>query len=422
LLAEKTGYIRYRRKNPLKSYPGPAILWRHLYNLLSYDRLAEPRFSMSQSLQPQPNKYTCTQLKSLNPSRCLTILLTFAATAVPVRAQTRVTVAQLQQFLTSKQAAKQSDADLADRLGSVALSEQLTPATLSRLLARTDIGPKTDEQLQLLAFASIFNPPPRAELPDTSAPDSAARQKMISAAVNYVNTTLKLLPDFLATRTTSSFENTIEQTGLRHTRPKATLHIVRESHREIAYRNGREVADAASTDSGLTTWGEFGPILKTVLGDSFMGNVDWARWQKSESGAPLAVFRFTVPQSTSHYLIDFCCYQKSKDDPVQYPFREKPGYHGELYVDPTTGAIDRITLQADLTDADPVTASGIAVQYGLVDIGGKNYVCPIQGIAVSEVHNLVMESVDGVGLERHINVVHFLNYHKFGSTSRILAK
>jgi hypothetical protein len=61
------------------------------------------------------------------------------------------------------------------------------------------------------------------------------------------------------------------------------------------------------------------------------------------------------------------------------------------------------------------------VQYGYVDIGGKNYVCPIQGIAVSDVHNLVMES-DGVGLEKHINVVQFLNYHKFGSTSRILSK
>jgi hypothetical protein len=246
---------------------------------------------------------------------------------------------------------------------------------------------------------------------------------MISAAVSYVNTTLQLLPDFLATRTTLSFENTlVQQSGPMRAKPKAAMHIARESHREIAYRNGREIADAASTDSGLTTWGEFGPILKTVLGDSFMGNVEWARWQTSETGALLAVFRFTVPQSASHYLIDFCCYQKSKDDPVQYSFREKPGYRGEIYLDPATGVIARITLQAELADADPVTSSGIAVQYGSVDIGGKSYVCPIQGIAVSEVHNLVMESVDGVGLEKHINVVHFLNYHKFGSTSRILPK
>jgi hypothetical protein len=362
-------------------------------------------------------------LKSPIPLRCLTILLTLFGPAVPIPAQTDVTVAQLREFLTSKQAAKESDTDIADRLSSVALSEQLTPATLSRLLAESEGGPKAAEQLRLLAFASIFRAPPRAELPDAPAPDSADRQRMISAAVSYVNTTLQLLPDFLATRTTLSFENTlVQQSGPMRAKPKAAMHIARESHREIAYRNGREIADSASTDSGLTTWGEFGPILKTVLGDSFMGNVEWARWQTSETGALLAVFRFTVPQSASHYLIDFCCYQKSKDDPVQYSFREKPGYRGEIYLDPATGVIARITLQAELADADPVTSSGIAVQYGSVDIGGKSYVGPIQGIAVSEVHNLVMESVDGVGLEKHINVVHFLNYHKFGSTSRILPK
>ena len=366
------------------------------------------------------NKGAFAPLKLHNPLRCFVILLTFVGLAVRIHPQIQVTVAQLRQFLTSKQGAKESDTDLADRLSSVTLSQQLTPDTLSRLISETAIGPKSAEQLQLLAFVSIFNSPPRAELPDIPAPDSAARQKMTSAAVNYVNTSLKLLPDFLATRTTLSFDNTLEPTELKHARPKATMHIVRRSHREIAYRNGREVADAALTDSGLTTWGEFGPILKTVLGDSFIGDVEWARWQTSETGNPLAVFRFAVPKAASHYLVDFCCYQKSKDDPVQYPFREKPGYRGELYLDPATGAIDRITLQADLTDADPVTKSEIAVQYGPVDIGGKNYICPIRGIAVSEVHNLVMESVDQVGLEKHINVVRFLNYHKFGSTTRIV--
>jgi hypothetical protein len=372
--------------------------------------------------QTQIKNQAFTPLKFNNPFRCFVILLIFLFPAAPVHAQTQVTVAQLRQFLTSKQAAKESDSDLADRLSSVAVSEQLTPPTLSRLISGTGFGPKSAEQLQLLAFTSIFNPPPRTELPDIPAPDSAARQKMISAAMAYVNISLKLLPDLLATRTTSSFDNTLGQTEQKHARPKATMHIVRQSHREIAYRNGSEIADAASTDSGLTTWGEFGPILKTVLGDSFMGSVEWTRWQTSETGAPLAVFRFTVPKASSHYLVDFCCYQKSKDDPVQYPFREKPGYRGELYLDPATGVISRITLQADLTDADPVTKSEIAVQYGPVNIGGKNYVCPIQGIAVSEVRNLVMESVDRVGLEKHVNVVRFLNYHKFGSTARILTE
>jgi hypothetical protein len=75
------------------------------------------------------------------------------------------------------------------------------------------------------------------------------------------------------------------------------MQLARESNHEVGYRNGREMKDANSTDSGLTTWGEFGPILKTVFADSFVGNVEWIRWQSSETGALLAVFRFSVPQS-----------------------------------------------------------------------------------------------------------------------------
>ena len=361
-------------------------------------------------------------LRLRNPLRCFAMLLPFTCPVIFLYAQSLVTVTQLQQFLTSKQAANASDADLADRLSSVALSEQLTPATLSRLLAQSEIGSKSAEQLQLLAFASIFCPPPRAELPDIPAPDSAAREKMIAAAVNHVSSSLHQLPDFLATRDTLSFANTSERSNGKHVKPKATMHIVRETRREIAFRNGREIADSNSADSGLATWGEFGPILKTVVSDSFVGRAIWVRWQISESGTLVAVFRFSVPIDASHYLVDFCCYRKAEDDPMKYPFRARPGYHGELSVDPVTGVIDRITLEADLSDDDPVTSSRIAVQYGKIEIGGRNYVCPIRSIAVSEVHNHVMESVDKVGLEKNVNVVRFLNYHKFGSTARILTK
>ena len=64
--------------------------------------------------------------------------------------------------------------------------------------------------------------------------------------------------------------------------------------------------------------------------------------------------------------------------------------------------------------------SGTAVQYGRVNIGGKDYICPVRGVAVLEVHNLVMEVTDKVGPERLVNEVRFNSYHKFASTVRIL--
>ena len=89
------------------------------------------------------------------------------------------------------------------------------------------------------------------------------------------------------------------------------------------------------------------------------------------------------------------------------------------FVDSGDGSIDRITVQADLNEGDPVVTSAMAVQYGRVEIGGKQFVCPIRAVAVTEIHNLLMAQIDGVGLEKHLNLVEFRNYHKFGSTVRI---
>jgi hypothetical protein len=364
--------------------------------------------------------------------RGFSVLLVFSVFVLPVGAATRVSVAQLEQFLISKQAAKESDGEMADRLGSVELTEQLTRQSFARIESQANLGPKTIERLRLIADASIFYAPPAAELPTRASPDQVSQQQMMSSAIEYVGGTLQRLPDFLAIRTTDTFDNTPRQTGSKYGRPKAELRFVREARREIAYRNGQEIADSVSGDSGssaaeassalagFTTKGEFGPVLKTVLDDSFKGSVVWSRWQTSESGALVAVFRYNVPRPDSHYVVDFCCSLKSNDDPQSYPFRYRAGYHGELYLDPESGAVDRITLEAELTDDNPVMISGTAVQYGRISIGGREYICPVRGVAVSEVHNPEMEVAEKVGPERLINEVRFSDYHRFTSTMRIL--
>jgi hypothetical protein len=362
--------------------------------------------------------------------RRFSILLIFLIFVNPISAATRVTVAQLEQFLTSRQAAKQSDREIADRLVSVQLTEQLTAQTLVRIESEANLGANTLEQLRLIANSSIFFAPPSRELPNLAAPDPVSQQRMLNAAIEYVDGALQRLPDFLAIRTTDSFDNTPQPVGSKHAKPVAELHLVRESRREIAYRNGKEILDSDSESgngqpgssalAGFTTKGEFGPVLETILSDSFIGSVLWNRWQIGESGALVAVFRYVVEKPASHYLVDFCCYQNSRDDPQTFRFRYLAGYHGELYLDPSTGAVDRITLEAELTEDDPVMVSSSAVQYGQVNIGGKSYICPVRSVAVSEVRNLNMELVDKVGPERLVNEVRFSNYHKFASTVRIL--
>jgi hypothetical protein len=354
----------------------------------------------------------------------------------PLRAATYVSVSQLEAFLRSRKTSKESDAEISDQLTKAQLSEQLTAQTFTRIEKNARLGPKTIEQLKLMAYESMFRVPPANELPPSAPPSETDQRQMVEEAKQYADTVFQGLPNFLANRITQSFDNVPQQSGSmksgpNHAKPEAKMHFLGEFHREIGFRDSREISESTTGESlnrdsssssqpGLTTWGEFGPILKAILKDSIEGNVTWNRWQLSETGVLVAVFRYKVPRSASNYAIDFCCYRKSQNDPEEGPFRDNPGYHGEFYLNPKTGTVDRITVEAELADSDPVFASSIAVQYGNVDIGGKSYIAPVHAVAVSQVHNPKMEVVDRVGPEVHVNEVFFQNYHKFGSTFRIL--
>ncbi len=120
-----------------------------------------------------------------------------------------MTVAQLDQALTADIAARKPDAEIARQIASWKLSERLTEASLERLNAHFARDAQAAQALALLADQSAFLDPPVSELTDTVAPDSAAQQRMIDAARNYVAQTLPRLPDFLANRTLERYDNSL---------------------------------------------------------------------------------------------------------------------------------------------------------------------------------------------------------------------
>ncbi|WP_204101539.1 hypothetical protein [Occallatibacter savannae] len=342
-----------------------------------------------------------------------------------MHAASTVTVAQLERFLTSSRAHKRSDQEIAEKLSRVDLSEELTSTSLARIVAESSPGPDTAQQLEILAAASTLQPPPASELPAIPTPDQTTQNRILAIARENAQHSLHILPDLLALRETQSFNNLPLGAIKRHQRPRIEMRFAGETRREIAVRKGREVGTAAteqtaSLPSGLSTWGEFGAMLTVIFRDSSDASMQWNRWQTSDSGTQLAVFAYKVPRLDSHYTIDFCCYRESQDDPTDHSFRDQPGYHGEIFIDPATGEIARITLNAELSDSDPVSRSAIAVQYGHVMIGGRSYLCPVGGVAVSELYNPDMQKDYGIAVERHVNKVAFTHYHKFGSTARIL--
>jgi hypothetical protein len=355
----------------------------------------------------------------------VTILVLMAA--LPAASQ-RVSVDQLQKTLTTVRAAKTSDGAMAQAISSSELTERLTSPTLDRMKAEFKPGPKTLLSLEFLSYSSSLLDPPPAELPDRAPPDAAADLSMMSAAKNFVATTLRHMPDFVATRITRSFDNSSTAVSRRRA-PSPELQLMGTVSREITYRDGRETepemspvtnfkSNRVGSEPGLTSQGEFGPILATVLGDTSKGRVTWSHWENTAAGSA-AVFHYQVPEGASHYQVDFCCENDELPDfPGSY-YHGTPAYHGSLYVDPITGAVLRMTLEAELDPTQPIMRSAISVDYGSVDIGGKRYICPVQSVAISSARSYLAKEARDTTIRR-LNEVVFTNYHRFGSTIRVL--
>jgi hypothetical protein len=347
--------------------------------------------------------------------------------------QPAITVAQLMDSLAGP-AQHDSDAALARRVGSLHLVERLTPGTLARLEETLHAGAETRDALRLLADTSALLDPPPGELPHKPAPRVPEQQAMMNAAVNSVAVTMRHLPDFFATRTTQSFDN--QPTVATHSgwAPTEPVHPVGIFRQAITYRDGKEVTGPSAASAkgmdrvgppGLTSTGEFGSLLATVLRDSSHGTIAWSHWETAGADV-VAVFHYAVPQAASHYEVDFCCV-KSSEDPTAYnadglanAYRGRPAYHGDLFLDPATGTITRFTVVPELKSSDPITQAGVAIDYGMVAIqGDKSYLCPVHSLALS-----VVESYAGgensARLLTRINDVTFSDFHRFGSTIRVV--
>jgi len=357
-----------------------------------------------------------------------------SSTTLPATTFRHGTVQELRQILAALQAAKKTDSAMAERVASLELTEQLTQPTLEQIALEIKPGPKTAQVLDLLADSSALLALPSNELPAIAKPDMAAQRSIFAAAINYVAETLPHLPDFIATRETQSFDNSPLLLSHSGYAPHTDLHLVGTFSRTVTYRSGKEVLDAPDSASagkpkrvagpaGLTTWGEFGPVLSIVLLDATKGKVTWDHWERT-SGGQVAVFHYEVPKQASHYTVDFCCAWNNLDQASsdkQLGYHGTPAYHGNFYLDPATGAILRITLDAELNSTDPITRAEVSVKYGNVDIDGKSYFCPVRSVAVSVDWNRPGSAIPGGDLQVvRINEVAFKDYHRFGSTSRVL--
>lgn len=342
------------------------------------------------------------------------------------------TVDRLGAELQKGQAGHVSDKALAGKLSTAELSEQLTHRTLEKLEERFHVGSRTVESLELLsAESALLDPPPGEHLEKTS-PDEATREAMVGSASRFAAVTLHHMPDFTAKRRTRAFDDAPPppREGTGYVPAFVHIHIDGTYENLITYRGGREVnldGDAESSlgtkrlgNSGLYSTGEFGPMLGLVLTEGSSSQLEWLRWEEL-SGSQAAVFHYAVSKAESKFRINLCClsllndrfnFSSSDSDPI---FDGRPAYEGEIYIDPENGVVLRITVQSLLEKLSPLRRAGLAIEYGPVEIGGHTYICPIRSVADVTVRTAMGRTL------RHINLVEFKGYRRFGSESRILA-
>lgn len=367
--------------------------------------------------------------------------LLLAALTVPAIAVTakltgpeKITVAQLEQALAAAQG--KPDAELAQQLSNLGLIERLSPGKLARWQAELP-GEKSRQSLLILADQSAFLPPPDAELAINPAPGPASTRQMLVQVVNYVNTTARQLPNFLATRQTTGFEDRPKEDRLDAIGTLSVsylpLHLSGRSTATVTYRDRKEVVEeekeaaAAGAIGGLATAGEFGPILSTVVADALKGKITWARWEQGAAG-PIGVFHFAVPAGQSNYHVRFCCVVEgySSDGlPEKEVFDERSAYQGEIVFDPDNGTILRISIEADLPPHELVARAGMEVEYGPIEIAGKTFIAPLKSVSLLEAHTAQQQGAisrsDYRGdAKTFLNDVVFGQYRRFGSEMRIL--
>lgn len=430
-----------------------------------------------------------------------------AMAVLPAGATRHLTVEQLEKTLASSVAKHHADADIMKEFGDFDLTERLTDATRTRITTSLHLGPQTTLALQLMADESAVLDPPPGELPKDAAPDAAAQKRIMEIAGRYVTQTLPHLPDFLATRTTYTFNDTAQVFKVNEWPVHAGLHLIDKSSREFTYLEDHGVqilspkqvakakavqvsasatgapqeartaaagqgSAAAATDAnatagpaaagkslaatgpplerGLQPSGEFGQLLRLVFVDTQKHAPTFHHWEQTPVGV-VAVYRYFVPKADSHYQVNYCCEDENlrtrggggggrrggggrgamgnQATGEQIPLHMVPGYHGSLFIDPATGIIRRLSVEAELGDGT-VSRADTVIEYGQVVIGNRKFVCPLRSMNIwvgpaeggqpaSELPINVPQSLLPKGT-LYVNETSFTDYHRLGSEMRII--
>ena len=379
-------------------------------------------------------------------TRMLMVAAILLAAVLPSRAAEKLTVSELEQILaqyaahphdtakqhlasdeipdiTSGDPLQQLDGEdeLLAHLARIELTERLSTPRMYQLVGKYSLGSHVQLALEQLADRTALLSLPLSEHLHQVPPDAKAQKLMLEQSRAWVLGELSHLPNFVASETTTRFDNSpVMLKYFQAMTDEAGFHRVATVRRQISFQDGKEVRDASARDdanrkdSGLDSRGEFGTEAAVIWMDLVHGTVAFDHWEQSMAG-PAAVYHYSVPREFSHYEVADACLD-------HISFHDNPAYHGEIALEPKTGAVLRMTLEAESRPNDPVSHVASVVEYGPVVLGSRRSICPLRSLT------FMVEEANGCFHGTHklqkpvamINQTIFSNYHRFGSSATII--
>jgi hypothetical protein len=347
----------------------------------------------------------------MNLSNCtMTRFLLFAALSLgALLAQTKMSVQQLAEFLSSSVKLHQPDKQVADYLKKVSLSQKLDEDSYSSLLA-LGLGDKTSEALRVLYDGSRSLPTgapltaaakPKSTIPP---PTSLEQAKLIAETRDYALNYSRNLPNFICTQVTRRFA---DPTGLEFWQrqdqivAQLTFFDQKEDYK-VKLVDNQVVDTTIDRIGGTTSSGEFGSMLKEIFDPKTAATFEWLRWA-TLGGRRTHVLGYRVVREKGDMSIG------AQTESGAYQ-TTKAGYTGLVYIERASGLILRITQEAENIDPGfPVQQAGRVLDYDTVDIAGAKHILPIKFTTRLRSGKLLTK-----------NEVEFRAYRKYGTDANIV--
>ncbi len=412
---------------------------------------------MCRSLDPRP-----LVIAVLRARIAICGALAIVLTTVPGWCGKSISVGQLEDLVRSLQQAGKPDVEVANALKQVELTEQLTPVRMNDLISRVP-GAQSSAQIFILEGRAADLIPPPSELPNLLQPSPDLRQSMLDKAYAWIAGTYDNLPPLSASLTTLRFQDSMDaiagsgglqggaQGDATFSKPATFMHYINSTQKRVIFQRGVEQFQG---DKVNTAWGANGmieiqqpsPSLALVFRQALAsGSLRWTRWQ-NVYGKAAGVFTFSVPRKDSQFEINVCCFPNVKQfgvatfytaltGPTLAPdqptakgaasggaegnlqtsaewnhYRAIVPYHGEIFVDPESGIIIRVVVEAEPAQTAVVHQQSIRIDYGPVPVGGRVSILPVRTVINSESVVNGESGAGGYGLRHTLFTAEYKDY------------